>query len=206
MPVGARGILGTALLMGLALGALPAGAQETTPASRGWTDPPQRGAAPAARDAAPAKQVETPAAAPEPAKAASAKAVETAPGPVAARRADVRTAAHREPRQARIVAEARPRRSAGRPHIVTREAVRPRRVAAGRAAPRFVEAQPYALPVGRVMGFDGGRMPAFDDDRANRLAAAQAAGYLLVRARSVQFPDGRVLRTYRPYEDDGLED
>ena len=212
MPVGERGILRTALLVGLALGAMPAEAQQAAPASSGWTDPPPRGTTPAARSSAtPAKQVEAPAAAPEPAKPASAQTAEIRPEPAAAK--THRPLAHREPRRARTVVEAPARRQVDRSRVlVMRDAVRPRRSAGHRTAPRFVEVRPYPLPetgllpVGRVAASDGRRMAAFDDDRANRLAAAQAAGYLVVRARSVRFPDGRVLRTYRPYEDDGLED
>jgi len=41
-----------------------------------------------------------------------------------------------------------------------------------------------------------------EDERLARIRAAQAAGYIVVRSRSVEFPDGRSLRTYRPYEDE----
>lgn len=74
------------------------------------------------------------------------------------------------------------------------------------AAPPY----PYApLPVGRVVGpVDGERNPIFaeGDDRTRRIAAAQAAGYLVVRARSVQYPNGQIMRSYRPYdEEDALD-
>lgn len=88
----------------------------------------------------------------------------------------------------------------------------PIRVAAHPYAPRVYAAPPYPyapLPVGRVAGpVDGERNPIFSggDDRMRRIAAAQAAGYLVVRARSVQYPDGRMMRSYRAYEDDdGLD-
>lgn len=54
------------------------------------------------------------------------------------------------------------------------------------------------LPVGRVGGFV--------DDRAERIRRAQDAGYLVVRSRNIEFPDGRSLRAYRPYEDDGEDE
>lgn len=84
----------------------------------------------------------------------------------------------------------------------------PRGIAA--AAPRFVEARPYRFSdrptaFGRIEEQAyGGRAPFFagGDDQARRIAAAEAAGYLVVRARSVRFPDGRSLRTYRPYTDE----
>ena len=49
----------------------------------------------------------------------------------------------------------------------------------------------------------GTQTPGYTDERLDRLSSAQAAGYLVVRRRTVQFPDGRTLRVYRP--DDGGE-
>ncbi|MGT2479962.1 hypothetical protein ACU4GR_16300 [Methylobacterium oryzae CBMB20] len=40
--------------------------------------------------------------------------------------------------------------------------------------------------------------PGYVDERLDRLSSAEAAGYLVVRRRTVQFPDGRTLRVYRP--------
>jgi hypothetical protein len=44
--------------------------------------------------------------------------------------------------------------------------------------------------------------PGYADERLERLGAAEAAGYLVVRRRTVEFPDGRSLRVYRP-DDEG---
>ena len=45
--------------------------------------------------------------------------------------------------------------------------------------------------------------PEHDIDRTLALTRqAEAAGFLVVRQRSVEFPDGRRLRTYSPYETD----
>ncbi|TXM72862.1 hypothetical protein FV226_10950 [Methylobacterium sp. WL12] len=122
----------------------------------------------------------------------------------------------REARRARpqVVAEV-PRARIATPRLVERRDARPvmRRVGTRAYTPRtFAAAPPYPyapLPVGRVAGpADGERNPIFaeGDDRTRRIAAAQAAGYLVVRARSVQYPDGRMLRSYRPYdEEDGLD-
>ncbi|MEE7474922.1 hypothetical protein MHIMP23_00485 [Methylobacterium hispanicum] len=40
------------------------------------------------------------------------------------------------------------------------------------------------------------------DPRLERLWSAEEAGYLAVRGRHVAYPDGRVLRIYRPRGDD----
>ena len=61
---------------------------------------------------------------------------------------------------------------------------------------------PPPLPDGypRYRAYNYG--PGYADERLERLRAAEAAGYLVVRRRSVEFPDGRSLRVYRP-DDEG---
>ena len=225
MSIGVGGILGATLMLGLGI---HAAAAQTAPAGA-WTDPPARSAAPASSGAAsPAAPVREPAPVPSsaspsvesPASSKNADATSTAPVRKAEALQRVRQAAKvsrkpvREVRRTRppVVAEA-PRRATPRP--AERHAVRPapRRVIARAYTPRsFAPAPPYPyapLPVGRVVGpVDGERNPIFaeGDDRTRRIAAAQAAGYLVVRARSVQYPDGRMMRSYRPYdEDDGID-
>jgi hypothetical protein len=53
----------------------------------------------------------------------------------------------------------------------------------------------------RPYGYGPGYGPGYADERLDRLHSAESAGYLVVRRRTVQFPDGRTLRVYRP--DDG---
>ncbi|GJE61033.1 hypothetical protein [Methylobacterium trifolii] len=180
MPVGARRSLVGAVLLGLALG--PAQGQ---PAPGGaWTDPPARApvanpapATPPGRTETPARQVEAPPA-PEPIVRTEA----SAPGRGLRQRTAVRP-------QRRIVARVavlpRPRRVAAVPH----------RAAASRVARYERYAAPY--PVGRVAAPEDG----YGDERLGRLRAATEAGYIVMRRRSVEFPDGRSLRIYRPVED-----
>ena len=58
----------------------------------------------------------------------------------------------------------------------------------------------YDLPVGMV------ETGAPFDDAADRIRAARAAGYIVMHARSVRFPDGRSLRTYSPIGEEREED
>ena len=45
------------------------------------------------------------------------------------------------------------------------------------------------------------------DERSRRIREAEEAGFLVVRSRTVEFPDGRRMRTYMPYEEpDDFED
>ncbi len=227
MSIGAGGILRASLMLGLALGATTASAQ--TPANGTWTDPPARSAAPAtpppaaANPVAPMKEPAPIASGagsvnrPTPARRSDTASRPETPAPSIARHAAAPTRKRvREARRVRagIVAEAPRIRIPASRLVERRQAVRPApiRVAAHPYAPRVYAAPPYPyapLPVGRVAGpVDGERNPIFSggDDRMRRIAAAQAAGYLVVRARSVQYPDGRMMRSYRAYEDDdGLD-
>ncbi|GJE41531.1 hypothetical protein [Methylobacterium soli] len=206
MLIGARCGLGAALVLSLALGAPASRAQDPTPpesapqAARPWTDPPVRGSTnPVER--APAGRA---------AEAAAEKSAARAEAPRrirAARRANRRT----------VTAEARPRprvarREARRARVATLHPTRVRPLAVPRFGPyavtplpgRYATPYPGAYPVGRVAPPVYGY--TLSDDRARRIEAAQRAGYIVVHSRSVQFPDGRTLRTYRPYEEPDEED
>ncbi|KAB1070150.1 hypothetical protein [Methylobacterium planeticum] len=210
MLIGARSGLGAVLVLGLALGIPASRAQDSNPsnstpqAARPWTDPPVRGST---NPAAPAP--DRPSAAETPVVRA-----ETAPRSRGARRTSRRT----------VTAEARPRSRAVRrqenrqasrqasrqpSRRVTMSTLHPTRARAS-AAPRSGAYAATALP-GRYAAPYPGAYPAgifarpvygytLADDRARRIEAAQRAGYIVVHSRSVQFPDGRSLRTYRPYE------
>ncbi|MGU3420160.1 hypothetical protein ACLBYB_17305, partial [Methylobacterium sp. D54C] len=84
-----------------------------------------------------------------------------------------------------------------------------------RAAPQAVAAAPpppegyaryraynYGPGYGYEPGYAQGYTQGYTDDRLDRLSSAQAAGYVVVHRRTVQFPDGRTLRVYRP-DDEG---
>ncbi|MDR7035899.1 hypothetical protein J2X36_000635 [Methylobacterium sp. BE186] len=192
MPRGARCSLGAALLLGLA-GILPVRAEEAaSPPARPWTDPPARGSA---ATPAPAPQAENPIKAAEPSApsrpAGRAAVAQRKAGPS---RAALRVGApaHRPVRTARL----RERTPVVRVLHPTRAPVRVAR------APRFA---PYAATPVRYPYAASGPVPAVygytvADERLRRIREAQSAGYIVLRQRSVVFPDGRSLRTYRPYE------
>ena len=52
---------------------------------------------------------------------------------------------------------------------------------------------------------EAGFPPSYEDQRLDRLSTAVGSGYLVMRRRTVEYPDGRVIRFYRPVEDDGME-
>lgn len=143
-----------------------------------WTDPPPR--------------------APETAKAAPA-----APAPQAAA-TDTPAALSDSTRKAakvqrrKVVAQKRlaPR---PRPVVVVRTIRHPTRIVTMqpmRPAPRR-----YAYPVYSQAG-----VPVdYDDPRFDRLGSAVGSGYLVMHRRTVEYPDGRMIRYYRPVESDGDE-
>ena len=188
------------------LGLVPALAlAQTAPAPRAWTDPPAREAAPTAEAPRPAE------------KTARASDVKAAPAPRAAVRPirAARTAsAHPAPR-AKVTAHptAARRLAATSPRLRGPDRDPAVRVVTMRAAPyagppvRYgyvVEAAP-ARPMTHGNMTHGnmtyGSM-AYEDMRAARIRRAEEAGYIVVRSRSVEFPDGRRLRTYRPLDED----
>jgi len=180
MPYGARTSL-AALILSLALGATSVRAEQAS----GWTDPPARNPAPAASPAEAQKAAPPPAS--TPAAAAPARKA------VAARPIQKRIATHRTGPEARRAAT-----TVHRPRI----AASPTRTA---RAHRMVAVAPPPPPppldsYPRYRAYNYG--PGYADERLERLRAAEAAGYLVVRRRSVEFPDGRSLRVYRP-DDEG---
>ena len=189
MPYGARTSL-AALILSLALGVTGACAEQASGTT--WTDPPARKPAPATNPA------ETQKAAPP--AASTQAAASQASAPVAARKA---VAAHHVPkRMAARRAAPPPKRVATRPMPI---AASPGRIA---RPSRMVAVAPPPPPVGgyaryRTYGYGPGYGPDYADERLERLRAAEAAGYLVVRGRTVEYPDGRSLRVYRP--DDGGE-
>ncbi|MCJ2056728.1 hypothetical protein MKL09_09190 [Methylobacterium sp. J-048] len=178
MPYGARTSL-AALILSLALGATGARAEQAS----GWTDPPARKPAPAASPAEAQKAVPPPAS--SPAAAAPARKA------VAARPVQKRVATHRPAPEAKRVAT-----TAHRPRVAAApvRTVRPHRMVAVAPPPPPPDAYP------RYRAYNYG--PGYADERLERLRAAEAAGYLVVRRRTVEFPDGRSLRVYRP-DDEG---
>lgn len=183
------------------LGLVPALAlAQTAPAPRAWTDPPAREAAPTAEAPRPAE------------KTARASDVKAAPAPRAAVRPirAARTAsAHPAPR-AKVTAHptAARRLAATSPRLRGPNRDPAVRVVTMRAAPyagppvRYgyvVEAAPARPMTHGNMTY--GSM-AYEDMRAARIRRAEEAGYIVVRSRSVEFPDGRRLRTYRPLDED----
>lgn len=77
-----------------------------------------------------------------------------------------------------------------------------------RRATRIVTAAPVA-PVVRRYAYpiysDAGFPPSYEDQRLDRLSTAVSSGYLVMHRRTVEYPDGRMIRYYRPAEEDGLE-
>ncbi|MHB2207380.1 hypothetical protein [Methylobacterium sp. CM6257] len=190
MPHGARTSLAALILLLGAGGASAEPAQGTT-----WKDPPAH--KPAAEKvpatdrtaATPTQTASTPAAASQP--------VRTAPvqrKAVAARRAPVRQAAHKTaPPAKRVAATAHRSRVAAAPARTTRGR---HFVAAAPPPPPPVESYARYRSYGYGPGY--GFTPGYTDERLDRLSSAEAAGYLVVRGRTVQYPDGRTLRVYRP--------
>lgn len=141
-----------------------------------WTDPPARQPE-AAKPAPQAAKPETPAAVSAPVR--------------------------KEVRVKRRSVEA-PRRVAVRHRRVrvAHEAPPPRMVPAH--APRIVAMAPPRRYVYRTYS-EAGFPPSYEDQRLDRLSTAVGSGYLVMRRRTVEYPDGRVIRYYRPVEDDGME-
>lgn len=187
MPHGARTSL-AALILLLGVG----GATAEPAAGSTWTDPPAHKSA-----AEPPPAADKKAAAPAPAAVSASTPAAASPEArpprakrkaVAARRAPERTATRRVPATKRVVAASRRTRVAATPARTFRE---PQVVAVAPPPP-----DGYARY--RAYGYGPGYGPGYADERLDRLSSAEAAGYLVVRRRTVQFPDGRTLRYYRP--------
>ncbi|MGU3361019.1 hypothetical protein ACLBWX_11850 [Methylobacterium sp. M6A4_1b] len=181
----------------LVIGLLPTLALSETPQSsasgRTWTDPPARGAA----EVKPAPAAEAPGRAAAPATPAEVKRPTQA--------------AARAPKSVRRNTEARVRvtqRTASAPRHPAIRAVARTPAAPDRAVRRLARRPAAYAARPPVIRYSYGAAPAptgtfvYEDDRARRIRQAQEAGYLVVRSRSIEFPDGRRLRTYRPYEEE----
>ncbi len=198
MPHGARTSL-AALMLVLGIGGASAESVATT-----WTDPPAHKAAspkaPAAdpKAAAPAPSASTQAA--TPAAATETRAGAARRKAVAARRAPERKTARAASAPKRVDA-ARRARVAAAPARTVRGT--PQVVAAAPPPPEgYARYRAYNYGPGYGYGYAPGYASGYTDDRLDRLSSAQAAGYVVVHRRTVQFPDGRTLRVYRP-DDEG---
>ena len=183
MPSGVRSSLVlVALLSGLS--AAHAASEAGPGAASTWTDPPARPPE-TAKPAARAAQPSTPAAAS--AAQSTARRSRTASRPEAAtvrRQATRQTRSHVAHAAARHIPTGRPV-----PHYagpVYGYGYGPP-MPAWRASPRYTEA-----------GFP----PSYEDQRLDRLSTAVGSGYLVMHRRSVEYPDGRVIRYYRPHDED----
>ncbi|WP_426220314.1 hypothetical protein [Methylobacterium sp. NFXW15] len=143
-----------------------------------WTDPPPRPPETAkAAPAAPAPQ----AAAPD-TPAALSESARTSPR-VQRRKVAAQKRLAAQPR--RVVVAHTIRRPA---RIVTLQAMRP--------APRRSAYRVYS---------QAGVPVDYDDPRFDRLGSAVGSGYLVMHRRTVEYPDGRMIRYYRPVESDSDE-
>ena len=90
----------------------------------------------------------------------------------------------------------RPRLAETRVAPPLRRPVAERPLATRPVAARTTQRPAYAqeLAQGRFEGFGM-------DERSRRIREAEEAGFLVVRSRTVEFPDGRRMRTYTPYEE-----
>ncbi|MDP4003819.1 hypothetical protein [Methylobacterium sp. NEAU K] len=186
MPYGARTSL-AALILSLALGVTGACAEPASGTT--WTDPPAHRPVPE-KPPAEARKAATPAPS---TPAAASQGVQPAPvarKALAAHRVRPRVAVHRAaPSPKRVAATARRARVAAAPVRTVRQ-------------PRLVAAEPPPPPPGGTARYRTyGYGPGYADERLERLSAAEAAGYLVVRRRTVEFPDGRSLRVYRPVDE-----
>ena len=175
------------LSLGLALAALalaPSGTRAEPPAGT-WTDPPARSTAPPRTETAPERSAKPSA---RTADGAAPERVE----PVVKKKS-VRAARTVAPRRA---VAARPVK---RPESVVRSAtVRPIRV----ARPLHRDWPPASVVVRAPDPYRPVQVYDPRDPRLERLWSAEDAGYLAVRGRHVAYPDGRVLRIYRPSGDE----
>lgn len=180
--------LATGLILALGLHAALAQTEPSKIAERPWTDPPARSAPPAASPEAKPQAATSHAARSENTKSENTKSARPARA--------VATAPQRVRRSARAPSPAAPSPAMSQ---------RPR-LAEMRARPRLAERPVYTYrrasteiqPVGRG-GFGM-------DERSRRIRAAEEAGFLVVRSRTIEFPDGRRIQTYSPYEPEDTDD
>jgi hypothetical protein len=180
MPTGMRSSL-IALALCTGFGAAWAAGSPGGDKPSTWSDPPAR--TEAAKPAEPTTKPPLPAAA------------------SAAQQKD-RTAERATPRRERRAERRKTRR------IVKAPPVAPRHHYAARRAPPMAGTAPGGP---RVLYRDypaysaATYPPDYDDERLDRLSTAVPSGYLVMRRRTVEYPDGRILRIYRPAQD-GADD
>jgi hypothetical protein len=174
MPTGIRNSV-YAMVLASVLGS----AQAATPATT-WSDPPAHKTE-AEKPAAPAAKPVPPTAATEP-------------------RTEPTSGMAVSPRRKTVTRRATPKvRSASR--VIPR----PRQVVVARhpvATPRAIASRPLvmvgAYPAYRVVDLP----PDYEDARLERIGPALRSGYLVMRRRTITYPDGQVIRIYRPAEGD----
>lgn len=184
-----RGLRAAAVVLSLTLplstGAVAQAVSPATGTDRAWVDPPARSPAPAptvkTQDVPVQVRIKSP-----PSPAARREAFTSRPAPTIAKR------------QADKVQ--RPQRLAERPAFRVAEGVVHRRMA------RPAYRSPVVGRYDNVQFFSPSRVNGFEADRARRIRQAEEAGYLVVRSQTLVFPDGRHVRTYRPYDDDDSDD
>jgi|GEM_PF-1050199 len=199
MPHGARTSL-AALILLLGVGGVTA----EPAAGSTWTDPPARKPAEAAAPEQKVAPAPAPSSAQSPIPSSAKPPVASTPAAVAeevrparttrkatARRAPTRIAARRAAPKRRVAAAHTPRIAAAPPRAFAGP-----RIAAAPPPPPPPPPQGYARY--RPYGYGPGYDPGYADGRLDRLSSAEAAGYVVVRRRTVVFPDGRTLRVYRP--------
>jgi hypothetical protein len=194
MPHGARTSL-AALILLLGVG----GVSAEPAAGTTWRDPPTH--KPAAEKAGETASAADRKAAP-PAATASTASTPAAASPAVRPRAARRVAARPAPERRAARVAAAPRRVAAAPRRTRTAAAPARSFRAPQVAAAAPPPPPEAYARERPYGYGPGYGPGYADERLDRLSSAEAAGYLVVRRRTVQFPDGRTLRFYRP-DDDG---
>lgn len=197
MPHGARSGLAV-LVLCLTLGAPAVGAPQGGAGST-WSDPPARELGTAKPAAAAPQAMPAASSAPTPttrkaATDAPRPARKVARSPKAAPRERMATRREALPRRHAVAAAPRPAR------VATARVERPRPPRVVAATPPTQDRRPYGY---RPYGYGVGYGPRDADDHLERLQSAAEAGYLVVRRRSVEFPDGRSLRVYRPFDADG---
>lgn len=180
MPIGMRSSL-IALALCTGFGAAWAAGSSGGDKPSTWSDPPARTEA-----AKPAAQAAKP---PLPAAASAAQQKERV-----AKRATPRRERSAERRKSPRVAKASPR--ASRHHYAARRA--PPMIGTAPTGPRVVYREYPAYSAATYP-------PDYDDERLDRLSTAVPSGYLVMRRRTVEYPDGRTLRIYRPAQD-GADD
>jgi hypothetical protein len=104
------------------------------------------------------------------------------------------------------------RRQATRPtrtHVARQTAPRPiptARASQRYAGPIYGYGYAYGRPTPAWRAYprytEAGFPPSYEDQRLDRLSTAVGSGYLVMHRRSVEYPDGRVIRYYRPYDED----